>query len=469
MKMQAVPWRTVLWLCLIVFFGTAGCGSSGPTFKDVESGNIPLAPIETQAIEALLKAAGIPPAKLPVYTGAGQYQNAYTGQKILVENGHVTILQFRGAGLQDMEPVSAFSHCRDLDLSDNRISRIKGLPEAQKLEGLSLWRNRIREPAGLGACVSLKTLDISANKLTRLPDISRMLRLQRLVLSGNQITSLEGMTGGEKLDHLDLSINQLTSLAGLPNLPNLTSLWLRHNQLTSLEGFGEMPRLRTVSLESNQLESADQLAACPLLESVDLKSNKISKLPNFPKKIARLEFGGNPVEKILAEGPKKPQPRLVRAGDAVRVPGLPAAAGKLYGGGVHHSKVTTGSTSKHLSAVPTSFRFSRENLSLTGTAGFNPIPMRYRVTSVRVTIFVKQGRVRIYLKDPGDFKYIKNKYGKDVLTEVPNEDFIYADAAPEQPCTLQGDLLISKYSKYEILLQALDGSASGITYIISNS
>lgn len=78
------------------------------------------------------------------------------------------------------------------------------------------------------------------------------------------------------------------------------------------------------------------------------------------------------------------------------------------------------------------------------------------------------GRVRIYLKHPGDFKYVKNRYGREQLTEIPNKDFMYAEASPGQPCTLQGLILRPKYCKYEVVLEALDGFASGITYVITN-
>jgi Leucine-rich repeat (LRR) protein len=290
--------------------------------------------------------------------------------------------------------------------------------------------------------------------------------LERLVVGNNRIQSIKNFKGGEKLINLDLSLNKLTSLAGLPNLPNLTYLGLEGNQLTTLEGLGELPQLRTVKLSKNRLESVDPLAALPMLESVDLKSNKITALPSFQREMARLEIEGNPIA-AATTGPKKPVPRLVLPADAARVSSLPSINGRLYGGGTFHSKMTK--KSNFAMATPSSFRFERSGNSLSGVAGLNFIPGLLSIRSVRVTISVEMGRARIYLKHPGDFKFVKDRYGKKRLTEIPTKDFIYADAAPGHPCTLQGQILRPKYCKYEVVLEALDGQASGLSYVITDT
>ncbi len=81
---------------------------------------------------------------------------------------------------------------------------------------------------------------------------------------------------------------------------------------------------------------------------------------------------------------------------------------------------------------------------------------------------MKKGRVRFYLKHPGEHKFVTDERGKNDLIDVPNEDFICAEATPEQPVTLQGRLLPSKYSKYDVLLEALDGSAEGVSYVVTD-
>ncbi len=53
--------------------------------------------------------------------------------------------------------------------------------------------------------------------------------------------------------------------------------------------------------------------------------------------------------------------------------------------------------------------------------------------------------------------------------EVPNEDFMAAEASPGQPCTLQGLIMRPKYCKYEVVLEALNGSASGVSYVITDT
>jgi hypothetical protein len=464
---QNKRWETVLILSLTVLLGLAGCGSSGPGFKDVESGKIPLEPGETEAVKKLLTDAGIPPGKFPVFVDRTGYDNAYLKQKILVENGHVIALRLTWTDLEHMGAAAALTECRILDLSLNQISEIRGLQEAKKLEELILVNNKIKEPNGLDGCIALKTLELPANELTAVPDLSNMPHLERLVLGNNRIRSLKNFKGGGKLSHLDLSLNKLTSLAGLPNLPNLTYLGLEENQLTTLAGLGELPQLRTVKLSNNHLESVEQLAAFPLLESVDLKSNKITALPNFQREIARLQIQGNPVATAVPKDQIKPRPKLVLPADAARVSSLPAINGRLYGGGAFHSKITK--RSNFAMATPSSFRFEQSGKTLSGTAGLNFIPGLLNIKMVRVTISVETGRVRIYLKHPGDFKFVEEKYGKKQLVEVPNEDFMAAEASPGQPCTLQGLIMRPRYCKYEVVLEALDGYASGVSYVITDT
>lgn len=464
---QNTRWKTVFILCLIVLLSLGRCGSSGFSFKDVESGKIPLEPGEAEAVNKLLTDAGIPPKKLPVFVELRKFDNAFLKQKVLVENGHVVALRLSWTDLDHMDEVAAFTELRTLDLSLNKISEIRGLQEAQKLERLILVNNKIKEAKGLEGCISLKVLELPANELTTMPEVSNMHHLERFVLGNNRIQSVKNFKGGEKLNHLDLSINKLTSLAGLPNLPNLTYLGLENNQLTTLEGLGELPKLRTVTLSNNHLESVDQLAPLPMLESVDLKSNKITALPNFQHEIARLQIEGNPVSVALQKSQKKPRPKLVLPADAARVSLLPAINGRLYGGGRFYSK--TRRSSSFAMATPSSFRFEQSGKSLSGTAGLNFIPGLLSIRSVRVTISVEDGRVRIYLKHPGDFKFVEERYGKKRLTEVPNEDFIYAEASPGHPCTLQGWIMRPKYCKYEVVLEALDGLASGLSYVITDT
>ncbi|MBN2103686.1 leucine-rich repeat domain-containing protein [bacterium] len=442
-------------LCLL------GCDSE-PTFRDIEKGKIVMKTAEAEAVKQLLTDADVPAKKCPVFVGQNAFDNAIENHKILVQNEHVLALKITWAALKNMEPVAALTECRLLDFSLNELTEIRGLKNAKKLEKLILVNNAIKSPEGIESCTALKVLELPANELTVMPDISQMRHLERLVLTNNQIQSVQNFHGSDKLEHLDLSINQLASLSGLPDLPNLTYLGLENNSLGSLEGLGECPRLQTIKLSQNQLTSADRLASYTALESVDLRSNQITTLPLFEHEIT-LHTGGNPVAAVIDTRPK---PKLVLAADAGRVAVLPDLDGHLSGGGSVHHAVTT--YSKNPLATPSSFRYSRKDLSLTGTAGLNFIRGLFTLYMARVTIYTEEGRVRVYLKHPGDIKFMEDEYGKQKLTEIKNEDFMYTDASPDQPCTLQGLIMRPNYFRYEVVLQALDGKARGVSYIITD-
>ena len=318
----------------------------------------------------------------------------------------------------------------------------------------------------------LKELDLSTNELSDAPDYSSLLSLERLDLANNKIASLKGFKCSVNLTDLDLSMNQIASLEGFPDLPNLHDLSLANNQLTSLQGIGALSKLMMLRLQNNRLESIDELSELPNLAGLNLKSNKIMTLPKFQKKIARLEVDTNLMPKIAPKAVTKP--KLVLPNDAKRVSSLPVTNGKFSGGGVLHSKTVMNSGVSI--TTPKSFYFAQEGKSLTGTAGINVHLQRRRITDVqltlteaRVTISVTSGRVRIYLKHPGDHQFFKNSRGNDDFKTVPNKDFIYADATPEQPCTLQGQILSPKHGNHDIILEALDGSASGVSYVITDS
>jgi protein phosphatase 1 regulatory subunit 7 len=452
---------TLFLVSLLVLSILGGCGSSGPSFKDVQDGTIPLDTVEKEAVKELLTSAGIEPQNCPVLTEQTVYDNKYVSHKILIENGHVTALQLRETELRLMDAVEPLVELRDLDLCFNQITELKGLREAVKLESLSLVNNDIKN-VDLEGCSALKVLDLCNNEITVLPDISHMPGLETLKLRFNGIESAAGLRGGEKLGHLDISYNQLTSAAGISNLPNLFYLGLEGNKLTTLEGLEELPKLRTLMVSRNKLKSVEPLTAFPALESVDLRTNEIETLPKFPRKIARLQIEENPVAAALKEKPKvKP------VWEVNRCEALPEIDGSLTGGGMFRYKMTK--TSRLPFSTPSSFRFTKSDMSLTKTAGFGFVPIKVEIKEARVTVYVKKGRVRVYLKDPGDYKYVDDKYGKNRLQHFHNDLFVYSTSSPGRPSTVVGILLSPRYAKYDVLLEALDGSAEGVSYVITDT
>ena len=97
------------------------------------------------------------------------------------------------------------------------------------------------------------------------------------------------------------------------------------------------------------------------------------------------------------------------------------------------------------------------------------LPSSFSGAAARVELSVSSGVVRIYLKKPGTYGYVKDRYGNKFLQHIPGEGYIYATAVPGQPCTLVGLLMRRRFGPYQIVLQAVEGSASGISYVVTDT
>jgi internalin A len=98
-----------------------------------------------------------------------------------------------------------------LNLHDNRLESLRGLPEISRLVELNLSSNLF------------STCDL--DELTALPS------LRSLDLSGNRIVSLETLPFLPSVRDLAVAFNGIRSLDGVFNLPNLESLDCRGNVL----------------------------------------------------------------------------------------------------------------------------------------------------------------------------------------------------------------------------------------------
>lgn len=433
-------------------------------FSYVLNGTIDLNQQEIESVKKLITDAGILPKKLPVFIKKEKYDQSYLANQILIENGHVIALRINSSPLKEMDSVSEFKEIRILDFSNNQIEKINGLLELKKLEELTLMGNKIKDPSGIENCIALKRLRISANQFEDTPDTSKLSNLEYLFLGNNKINSLKNLKGGEKLKFLDFALNNLTSLKELPELPNLYTLNLSENQLTTLEGIPPLPNLRELILNDNYLESVDELVgpSYPRLVSLNLKNNRIKKLPEFGGKISKVKTEGNLIPKpVKKEATPPSETRVLKPG---RVLALPEINGKFYGGGMYHTK-STGPSVRIGTTTPKTFRFAQEDKTLEGISGFNiMLGSNYDVNEAKVTITVEKGRVRVYLKHAGDSVWVEDeRYGKIPKTK-PNDEFVYKDAEPGKPCSIEGLTLSPKFAKYDIILEALDGKAEGVSY-----
>ena len=81
---------------------------------------------------------------------------------------------------------------------------------------------------------NLRELRLTANKITEIKGLEHLINLQSLVLSHNDITEIKGLEHLINLRKLDLSFNNITEIKGLEHLVRLKILLLRNNKITKL-------------------------------------------------------------------------------------------------------------------------------------------------------------------------------------------------------------------------------------------
>lgn len=449
-------------ICLIVVIGLLGCGS--PNFQDVEKGKIHLDPQDAAAIKKLLADAGIESKKLPVFQDLSRFQGTLCNEKILIENKRVTGLLLGWGKLKDMEPTAALTELRILRLPCNQIQDIQGLEEAVKLEHLDLSCNKLTSFRGLEGCTALKHLFLNKNELNTFPDISNFPALESLDLSFNRIETMEGFHRGQKLRWLAIAYNKLSSPVGIRNLANLIYLNLGNNGLTTLKGLEGLPQLTTLILKENKLARVEELFLFPELRTVELQANNITELPNPDNPKIKIRIENNPVaeawEKTRASAPP---PGHIPDSSPPRTLTLPSGGGSLSSWGTARKKYVNPFKGKK--------RFSvyRNGISLRGVHRLDVLPSAFNGCLTRVKISLSRGKVRVYLKAPDTYRYVEDRFGNKQLERVPVPGYVYATATPEQSCILLGLLMSFSYGSGQIVLESVDGSASGISYEVTDT
>ncbi|KAK9467019.1 hypothetical protein V1512DRAFT_261747 [Lipomyces arxii] len=199
-------------------------------------------------------------------------------QNLCLRENLITVIE----GLNSIGP-----HLHDLDLYDNRLNHISGLgPE----EGEGVW-------------INLESLDLSFNKIRRIRHVAQLKNLRNLFFVQNKISKIENLGGLTNLVNLELGGNRIREIENLDGLPALTQLWLGKNKITRLDQLGGLRNLKILSIQANRivkLENLEQLTGLEELyishngievieglehnvnlKILDITSNKISHLQNL--------------------------------------------------------------------------------------------------------------------------------------------------------------------------------------------
>ena len=116
----------------------------------------------------------------------------------------------------------------ELELYDNRITKIENLEPLSKLIILDLAFNAIKEitPGSLDSLVNCKKMFLSANKIKKIQGLQNLKSIECLDLGDNRIRKIENLEGLTTLRELHLAKNKIQVIENIGHLQNLYMLTL---------------------------------------------------------------------------------------------------------------------------------------------------------------------------------------------------------------------------------------------------
>lgn len=181
-------------------------------------------------------------------------------------------------GIFDLEPLSAFTSLKYLNISGASVSRLEPVRNLSRLETLIASSSLIASIQPLQYCSGIRHLDISSTFVTDIGPISNFSKLETLDISGLQVDSLKAMSGLGLLRELRLNQTSVRSPQGLEKLVSLELLEISGSAIKDLSGIDKLTKLQRLSIEKTYVSDLSPLALLSSLEYIFLDYTPVSDL-----------------------------------------------------------------------------------------------------------------------------------------------------------------------------------------------
>ncbi|MCP4151631.1 MAG: leucine-rich repeat domain-containing protein, partial [bacterium] len=285
---------------------------------------------------------------------------------------------------------------------------------------------------------------------------------QTLDLSDNEIESMQGFHRSNSITWLSLAGNKLKDTAGLDSMKRLYILLLERNFISSMDGLFNLPKLQTLFMQKNKLVKVGDLSNFHSLQHTNFSDNKIPEPPKKPAPdttVPKKSPTGASAAETAAEQDPNMVPGHVASSNPPETTTLPKCK-KTIADSYHYKK--------HSQGFSNTFEASRTKIKIDRTSGVRMLPNAFNGNFAFLVCTVKSGRVRVYLKAPNIFRFKKDKYGQKKMDSQRSKNFVYGVAEPGSPCKIRGGLMCMPDSVHQVILEPLEGPASGITVKISS-